>query len=123
MKNILFVLGTVFGISLTSTNIFAVGVSFDLVKCRIDINNRTVVNGNCSFIPEKGGSFALTSEYRNTLLFGDIHYVDVNINKNGTNSIIAYDLEGKSYGNTGVVRSKTNKGCWEGKTMRVCAWK
>lgn len=132
MKNILFVLGTVFGISLTSMNVGAeiiyASIHPDLVKCRIDVNGRTVVNGQCGFWPEKGGSFSLVSESRSTALFnsslGEVHSIDVNINKNGNNSIVANGYtNNSSYRENGAIRSKANKACWSSKTMFVCAWK
>jgi hypothetical protein len=93
-----------------------------IVKCQIDSNNQTVYKGQCVFIPDTGGSFALSNPEKEKPLTDSITIISVSIIEKGVAEVRGLTTDGINSRWGEAKRSKKDKACWVGEDFKVCAW-
>ena len=88
--------------------------------CYVNKNGRVVANGECNFYHNgPRGSFQLDGDYKADLGRG-VSHVDVKIVRQGVAVVYARLANGR-YVTWGSVRRSSDRACWIGSGMEICA--
>ena len=92
------------------------------VTCQIDENGKTASKGKCTFIPSAGGAFTLMNQSPNKPLFRNIMDVSVYITERNHADVSVSLSDGHNSRWGEAMRSQSQKACWVGSDLKVCAW-
>lgn len=92
-----------------------------VVSCTITTGKTLAYNGPCLFIPDAGGSFALSNIKRQGPLFDDIGVLSVSIIAKGRAEVRGLTSDGINSRWGEAKRSTKDAACWEGSDFSICA--
>ncbi len=96
------------------------GAKWRTVRCLLESGGERY-SGPCQFSAEKGGTFSLqTVKAGGTLLGATV--VTVAMLGDGTAEVRGLTKDGVNSRWGDVSRSKSDRACWEGEDLKVCAW-
>ena len=109
-------------IAISAALVFAQGaIAADkIVTCEITSNNERVYKGKCVFIPDQGGSFAL-SGMQGKPLYDSITIVSVTLLEKGIADVRGLTTDGVNSRWGDAKRSTKDKSCWVGSDFKICA--
>lgn len=99
-----------------------------IVSCSItgQPGNKVLHEGKCKFYPEGNGSFSLTHPVKDKYLFDRTLSFTVLVTDKDEGDTFASMADKGGGGHNSrwceVRRSPTDKACWVGECVRVCAW-
>ena len=108
-----------------STAVFA---DDKIVTCEVKSlpDNGIIHKGKCKFVPEGGGSFALMHPRNDRYLFDRTFAISVAVVEKGVGQVFSSMADKAGGGHNSrwceVKRSATDKACWVGDCVSICAW-
>ncbi|WP_139161906.1 hypothetical protein [Acinetobacter baumannii] len=88
-------------------------------NCQIELADKRIYNGDCTFWAAKGGSFSITGFNLNQSLIGEVDEISVEVDETKTGKVFGSNEQGSIHEWGQATRSK---GCWIGSNFKVCAY-
>ena len=89
--------------------------------CYVEKDGRVIAKRECKFHANgPGGSFQISGEYKEDLARG-VAYVDVKVGRLGAGVVYARLANGRYVRWGSVSRSTSDRGCWVGSGLTICA--